>query len=298
MGGGAIPAPIANNSSTSWKAYVSTLIADNLTTGNGVADYGWTANGLPTVDSAEVLATYEMQSLIQNGCSRITPSHTRLAVLWNGNDQATSPIAGTNAQQLYAPWQVEGETLSFVADGYGAVTGALAPSSALIIRGKGLLFEGDLYSKAFTDIMSWYVQTYSGERSLVFSPFPGYWAPYSDAEGFISVAAPLVGVNHNVTDPMVNGLKPATTAVGVNLVQNDWFRKGEGLTAKHARMRSGSLVNPWIRAGDQPGMVHLRYDNSMLGPIYSAVEKQFMMLGSQMTTGLSNTLFLEVQMAN
>jgi len=293
MYGGLVPMPIANNSSTSWKAHVSQLVGMDLSTNAGYAPAG-----VPTLDSAEVLPTWEMFSLISNGCARNGCSHSLSNVMRSENDQAVSNIAGIgNAAVTYVPWLVEGETLTSVADGYGVVQN-LVPGGSLIIRGKGLLFEGDLYTQAFGDLMAWYVQVFSGERSLVFSPFPGYWAPFSDDDGFISVAAPQVGANHNASLAQQNALKPATTSVGVNLVQNDWFRKDEDLSPKHARMRSGSLSNPWIRAGDAPGMVHLRYDNSMLGPIFSAMEKQFLVLGTNMTVGLTNSLFLEVQMAN
>jgi len=293
VGDGAVPGVYVNNPSSSWKGYVSTDVAQDLITGGS----SWAPSGIPTADTAEVLPTYEMFSLITNGCNRTPTAHTRLSILWNGNDQASCAVAGQSSFLVYAPWQVEGEVNVCVGDGYGVLTG-VCPGSALTIRGKGLLFEGDLYTASFNDVMAWYVATYSGERSLVFSPFPGYWAPYSANNGFISVAAPGVGANYNLTAGQVDTLKPATSSVGVNLVQNDWFRKAADLSSKHARMRSGSLVNPWIRAGGEPGLVHMRYDNSMLGPIFSAMEKQLTDLGYTLTTGLTNSLFLEVQMAN
>lgn len=293
---GVAPGVVAMNPSTSWKSHVSSHVSEDIV--NQPEAHDWTLTGAPAPDTAEVIPAFELCSLIANGCSRVpinrAASH---AVLRNRGDTAAGSMAAPSYVGQPLPTQLEGETLTPMANTNGSNLPTRAKSN-LIIGGKGLLFEGDLYTQSFLDPMAWLVGTYSGEESMIFSQFSAYWAPYSDAIGWSSVFAPLVGANFNATASQTACLKPATTATGVNLVKNDWFRKGTVLPAKHARMRSGSIVNPWIRGSDGAGIAHLRYDNSQLGPIFAALDRAILEQGRVLQTGLENSLFLEIQVAN
>lgn len=287
---------VAMNPSTSWKSHVSSLVSTNIV--DMSEDWDWDVAGVPAPDTAEVISAFELCSLVANGCTRVPINRaTAHAVLRTRGDTAAASMAAPSITGQPLPTQLEGETVTPMANTNGGNV-ELRPSGNLIIGGKGLLFEGDLYTQSFLDPMAWYVATYSGEESMIFSQFSAYWAPYSDELGWASVFAPLVGANFNATEAQRDCLKPATTATGVNLVKNDWFRKGTALPAKHARMRSGSLVNPWIRGSDGAGIAHLRYDNSQLGPIFAALDRAILEQGRVLQTGLENSLFLEIQTAN
>jgi hypothetical protein len=294
---------LPGNPSTMWKAHMSNLVANDITVTAGsnlTGDPGWDVQlGVP--DTATVLPVNEMMCLIVNGCAR-SPSGKSIqtTVLRNLHDAGTSAIAASGLVGNPIPCTFEGETVTAVQNFNGALTPNIG-NNQLIVGGKGLLFEGDLYTPNFLDQMAWLVMTYSGEESLIFSHFSGYWAPWDDEHGFISVFSPQVGANYfpnNAPEAQGNVLKPGVTQTGVNLVKNDWFRKIEDLPAKHARMRSGSLANPWVRGISEAGIAHLRYDNSQLGPIFAAIDRAILDLGRQLQSGLTNSLFLEIQMAN
>jgi hypothetical protein len=297
---GAQQGVLAGNPSSMWKSQVSSLVANDITNtaGNNLAgNPGWDVQ-IAEADRANVLPVNEMMCLITNGCARSpTGKATMTTVLRNLGDAACSAVAAGGLVATPLPYTMEGETTT-PSQNFNGASVPFAGRSNLIITGKGLLFEGDLYTASFLDPMSWMVKTYSGEESLIFSHFSGYWAPWDAANGFISVFAPQVGCNHNADADQLQVLKPSVTATGVNLVKNDWFRKIEDLPAKHARMRSGSLVNPWIRGPAMPGIAHLRYDNSQLSPIFAAFDRAILSLGMQLQMGLTNSNFLEIQMAN
>lgn len=291
---------IAGNPSTMWKSQISSLLGEDLsnTAGNNLAgDPGWNVQ-IAEADRMNVLPVNEMMCLVTNGCARSTTGKaTMTTVLRNLSDAACSAVAAGGLVASPLPSTLEGETTTPCQNFNGPSIPHTARAN-LVISGKGLLFEGDLYTASFLDPMSWMVKTYSGEESLLFSHFSGYWAPWDAGNGFISVFAPQVGCNHNADAEQLQVLKPSLTATGVNLVKNDWFRKIEDLPAKHARMRSGSLVNPWIRGPSMSGIAHLRYDNSQLSPIFAAFDRAILSLGMQLQMGLTNSNFLEIQMAN
>lgn len=296
---------IAGNPSSMWRSHMSALVGADIanTVGNNLAgNPGWDVR-VAEADRASVLPANEMACLVVNGCARSSGGKATMStVLRNLNDAGTSAIAGSSLVATPVPFTFEGETLTLSNNYNGGLINNRA-NNGLVVTGKGLLFEGDLYTSHFLDAMSWLVRTYSGEESLIFSHFSGYWSPWDTDNGFISVFAPQVGANfiagdNALTTAQEELLKPATTATGVNLVKNDWFRKIENLPAKHARMRSGSLVNPWMRAISEPGIAHLRYDNSQLSPIFAAFDRAVLSLGMQLQTGLTNSNFLEIQQAN
>jgi len=297
---GSFQGMFAGNSSTAWKAHMSSVLAADIesTVGNNVAgDPGWDTQ-VATVDRANVLPVADMICLTANGCARsMGGKATMTTVLRNLNDAGSSSVIATNTLTSAIPFTFEGETLTLAQNFNGGARANVALNQ-LIISGKGLLFEGDLYTESFLDPMAWYVSTYSGEESLIFSPFSAYWSPWDANNGFISVFAPQTGSNYLLDADVRTCLKPATTNTGVNLVKNDWFRKTLNLSSKHARMRSGSMVNPWIRASGSAGMVHLRYDNSQLSPLFAGLDRAIRDVGTQLQTGLTNSNFLEIQMAN
>jgi hypothetical protein len=294
---------IAGNPSTMWKAHMSSIIAGDIeaTAGNNLlGDPGWDVQ-VAEADRASVLPVNELMCLVVNGCAKATAGKaTMTTVLRNLADAGSSAVAASGFLAVPTPFTFEGETVTPAQNFNGGLLEDAALNQ-LIISGKGLLFEGDLYTAKFLDPMAWMVSTYSGEESLIFSHFSGYWSPWDDVNGFISVFSPQVGANFDDNQYAVEReqvLKPAVTTTGVNLVKNDWFRKIEALPAKHARMRSGSLINPWIRGMSESGIAHLRYDNSQLSPIFAALDRSILALGTTLQMGLTNSAFLEIQMAN
>ena len=296
---------LAGNPSTMWRAHMSALVSADIsnTVGNNLlGNPGWDVR-VAAPDRASVLPANEMACLVANGCARSSGSKASMStILRNLQDAGTSAIVGGALVASPTPFTFEGETLTLGQSYNGAFLNERV-QNGLVITGKGLLFEGDLYTSHFLDPMSWLVRTYSGEESLIFSHFSGYWSPWDNGNGFISVFAPQVGTNYIAAQnaeaqAQRDVLKPAATATGVNLVKNDWFRKIEDLPAKHARMRSGSLINPWLRSVSEAGIAHLRYDNSQLSPIFAAFDRAVLNLGMELQMGLTNSNFLEIQQAN
>jgi len=298
---------LAGNVSTAWKSHMSNLVAADMSNTTGsLVNPGWDVQNTEP-DRANVLPVNEMMCLTANGCAR-SPSAkaTMTTVLRNLNDIGTSAIVAGGYQAQVTPSNFEGETLTPLNFYTGGLKASLfAPVQSLIISGKGLLFEGDLYTANFLDSMSWMVKTYSGEESLIIGNFSGYWAPWDENIGWTSVFSPQVGSNYTAAGAanalgaaQRQVLKPAIQQTGVNLVKNDWFRKAVQLPAKHARMRSGSIANPWVRAISESGISHMRYDNSQLSPIFAAIDRSILDLGIMLQMGLTNSNFLEIQTAN
>lgn len=295
---------LAGNVSSAWKSHMTNLVAADITsTVGGLTNPGWDVHQTEA-DRASVLPVNEMMCLTANGCARSSSAKaTMTTVLRNLNDIGSSAIAAGGYTAQVTPSNFEGETLTPLNFYAGGAKGTIFNAGqSLIISGKGLLFEGDLYTANFLDAMSWMVKTYSGEESLIIGNFSGYWAPWQAGIGWTSVFAPQVGSNFTVDNAIsasqAQVLKPAIQQTGVNLVKNDWFRKATQLPAKHARMRSGSIANPWVRAMSEPGISHLRYDNSQLSPIFAAIDRSILDLGIMLQMGLTNSNFLEIQMAN
>jgi len=286
------------NPSMGWGAKTTQLVA---------AEMGSRAAGTRTLtlntaanpsdpDTPEVFPTFDNIALIRNGCQRSNfNSGTTTSVQRETEHKTIATPYGSTATTLFSPNVVEGETMA-------PLPPEVTVGATLTITGKGYLFEGDITTKTIQDIHAWMIGVYSGEKSVVDSPLSGFWGPWGAAAGFTSVEPNNVGVNYIANaDIRANAeqtVKFGTSQTDVGLVSNDWFRKGLALTAKHARMRSNSLVNPWVRAMDSPGYVHLRYDNSQLGPVYAQVTSALLELGSAMQSGLENSSFLEIQIAN
>jgi len=291
---------VANNASSSYQGYVNADVAADMGSGGVYANIA-----VPLADAVESIPLEICFRPLVNGCSRMPINRLCGTTIQRSDDEiAAGNCAGTLDTEVGAPWQTEGETITPVFT--DASVAVVRPASSLIIRGKGLLFEGDVYTQRFLDLISWYTQTYTGEDTLVASPFSGFWAPWQDNTGFIGVSAPGIGSNFIGEPPYAPALVAFVAAgrshqgnnLAVQPVMNDWFRKGQVLSGKHARMRARSLANPWVRGTDGAGYVHLRYDNSQLGPVFAALESSILGMGQVLVTGLTNSLFLEVQMAN
>jgi len=287
------------NKSSAWQATMNNTLGGLLNVAREFASdpqSAWDPLGNAT-DSPEVIPTWETFFSTMNGCQRIPFNHAA-SVGAAGDDRVAGMSLMTGDTAFVGVPLLEGENIGPTVSTAGERV-AISSDSRLAINGKGILFEGDVYTSNFLKLNSWMIKTYSGDQSLVNGPVDGFWAPYIEGQGMWSVGPVGVGSNFNASANEITVLKPSVNqGIDINIVQNDWFRRSSILSPQQARMRSHSLINPWIRASGESGYVHMRYENSAISPIYTGNQRELIALGRKMQVGLTNSLFLEVQTAN
>lgn len=299
---GTMKAALATNQSTSWPAAVSSRIAMALQGSSSSWDYAAdTLSGIQ--ENQAYIPAMEYLFLVRNGCqSSVEGAATAVGVMDSLNDAAVAPMGGYSTGVMRVPLRMEGEVLTNSIDG--------SVDRTLQIRGKGLLFAGDMYSVNSTSVMAWMAITYAREATPINGPIRTIWGNTTEQRTFLSMEAPNVGTNF-MGDISGSILSPTSEKfavtkalnldipqfVGVSGVKNDWFRKSETLSDLHSRMRA-MIPNPWNTGSGVSGYAHLRYENDQVGPIYTAFQGKLLNDGRAGQAGLKNTDFLSIQQAN
>lgn len=173
-----------------------------------------------------------------------------------------------------------------------------------VVDGCGLLHEDNPWAAYVIRPYSWLMSMYTGYDPLTITSGSLGIMQGNQYAPFMSVLSSHVGISTANNNPLAvagdNYHEGAKSPVpGVRQVENPWMRKGLELTQIEAETREANkLVTPWVRADGEDGFVHARYSGSELGGFFSEWRGNLLGFGSELQSGLSHSLWMELQQIN
>jgi len=205
---------------------------------------------------------------------------------------------GTSADFAGAiPFRLQGENAVPVGTNNGDI------KMAVCVDGSGLIHEDDITTPAMLDCMQWLMSVFNGSSV--------YRHNYM-MQDVVNAGLSAIGLVEAHQTQFIGKVDTATYGEssignvwgkgvpGSQTVENPWFSRNgtSAISNRRARDREDKLDHPWVRSEGQSGLVTLRYDVSDVDNYFERNKSALLSIGNTLNTGLTNSLFIELQTAN
>jgi len=255
---------------------------------------------------AGALPTFEANMSVMNGCARNTVNRVSCVAYNQTNGISSGSISSPESwvgggfnPAIELPTRYQGENNVLVGNEHTL-------SMVTLVDGIGLLPDTDLMSYYLFDSLAWLANVYQigdvqlANSTLLDSVGSFVLTPFAEAY------SGRIGHSSQITNDAIEALGSGMTGMsllkvpvpGFTTVPNPWFSALNLLTNRRARARTTVLSHPWVRGESGPGCVTTRFELGEVTDHYTRVRGLLRSIGTNLSSGLDNSLFLEIQIAN